>query len=58
MDVYIYMYVYIYIYVTFLHSKNSHNIVNQLYFNKTFKNEKIYKQKTTDLKVQQAFMTW
>ena len=32
--------VYIYNWITLLYSRNYHNMVNQLYFNKTLKNEK------------------
>ena len=32
--------VYMYNWITSLYSRNYHNIINQLYFNKTLKNEK------------------
>ena len=35
-------YLYMYNLITLLNSRNCHNIVNQLYFNKTLKNEKIW----------------
>ena len=50
----IYIYIYIYNWITLPHSRNQHNIVNQLYFNKILKINKnkiyrIYIKKTTSI---------
>ena len=37
MYIYIYIYIYIYDWATLLHSRNWHNIINQLYFIKNVK---------------------
>ena len=42
--------VYMYNWIALLYSKNYHKLVNQLYFNKTSKNEKKKKKKITTLK--------
>ena len=41
-------YVYMYNYITLLYSRNYHNIVNQLYFNRTLKKWKISVKKKKD----------